>query len=232
MHVGTENLNRNIKSLMTKKQVKSVAELSRRIGMPQPTLHRMLNGEVKSPRLAVVQNLAKFFNVETNDLLYKDLTLKDNHQPKEIPQTETFPGKPIPLTFTKVPMLGTAQLGGGGYWDPQEYAVGQGDGYVLWPTKDKDAFALKCQGDSMMPRIQHGEFVVIEPNRRYKAGDEVLVQDEQGEVMVKVFLFQKYGIVNLLSINSEHAPIRLDVRSIKKMFYVAGIVKDSLYYPD
>nr|WP_243466277.1 helix-turn-helix transcriptional regulator [Sodalis glossinidius] len=66
---------------MSNKQVKSVAELSRRIGMPQPTLHRMLNGEVKSPRLAVVQNIAKFFNVEANDLLYKDLTLKDNHQP-------------------------------------------------------------------------------------------------------------------------------------------------------
>ncbi|MGG2140849.1 S24 family peptidase [Symbiopectobacterium sp. RP] len=232
MHVGTENLNRNIKSLMKKKHVKSVTELSRRIGMPQPTLHRMLNGEVKSPRLAVVQNLAKFFNVEANDLLYKDLTLKDNNQPEEIQQNEAFPSQPIPLTFTKVPMLGTAQLGGGGYWDPQEYAVGQGDGYVLWPTKDKDAFALKCQGDSMMPRIQHGEFVVIEPNRKFKPGDEVLVQDTQGEVMVKIFLFQKDGIVNLLSINSEHAPIRLEAHTIKKIFYVAGIVKDSLYYPD
>ncbi|CAJ0999081.1 LexA repressor [Sodalis praecaptivus] len=232
MNLGTEKLNRNIKSLMAKKQVKSVAELSRRIGMPQPTLHRMLNGEVKSPRLAVVQNIAKFFNVKANDLLYKDLTLEDNHQPEEIPQTETFPDKPIHLTFIKIPVLGTAQLGGGGYWDPQEYAVGQGDGYVLWPTKDKDAFALKCQGDSMMPRIQHGEFVVIEPNRQYKPGDEVLVQDEQGEVMVKVFLFQKDGLVSLLSVNSEHAPIRLDANSIKKMFYVAGIVKDSLYYPD
>uniref|UniRef100_T1I2W1 Peptidase_S24 domain-containing protein n=1 Tax=Rhodnius prolixus TaxID=13249 RepID=T1I2W1_RHOPR len=184
--------------------------------MPQPTLHRMLNGEVKSPRLAVVQNLAKFFNVEANDLLYKDLTLKDNNQPEEIQQNEAFPSQPIPLTFTKVPMLGTAQLGGGGYWDPQEYAVGQGDGYVLWPTKDKDAFALKCQGDSMMPRIQHGEFVVIEPNRKFKPGDEVLVQDTQGEVMVKIFLFQKDGIVNLLSINSEHAPIRLEAHTIKK----------------
>ncbi|SPP31310.1 putative HTH-type transcriptional regulator [Arsenophonus endosymbiont of Aleurodicus floccissimus] len=230
MGMVTAKLNKNIKKLMDEKGVKSVAELSRRIGMPQPTLHRMLSGEVKSPRLEIVQKIANFFRVEANELLYKDLmppNISAQNEPKLYKKVEV---NTIPFDFCKVPVLGTTQLGGGGYWNSKESSVGHDYGYIIWPTEDNDAFALRCQGESMMPRIQHGEFVVMEPNYKYKPGDEVLVQDDHGQVMVKTFLYQRDDVVHLLSINSNHPPIRLAASTIEKIIYVAGIVKDSLYY--
>ncbi|WP_072239754.1 S24 family peptidase [Candidatus Williamhamiltonella defendens] len=230
MGIVTAKLNKNIKKLMDEKGVKSVAELSRRIGMPQPTLHRMLSGEVKSPRLEIVQKIANFFRVEANELLYKDLRTSNISTENETKSYERTEVNTIPFNFGKVPVLGTIQLGGGGYWNFKESSGGHHYGYIIWPTEDRDAFALRCQGESMMPRIQHGEFVVMEPNYKYKPGDEVLVQDDHGQVMVKTFLYQRDDVVHLLSINSNHLPIRLAASTIEKIIYVAGIAKDSLYY--
>ncbi|MDR5615469.1 MULTISPECIES: S24 family peptidase [unclassified Arsenophonus] len=232
MGMGTQNLNKNIKILMDEKGVKSVAELSRRIGMPQPTLHRMLSGEVKSPRLEIVQKIANFFRVEANELLYKDLSTTNIYEERDITSFTRIELNAIPFNFCKVPVLGTTQLGGGGYWNSKESSIEHDYGYIVWPTEDKDAFALRCQGESMMPRIQHGEFVVMEPNYKYKPGDEVLVQDDNGQVMVKTFLYQRDDVIHLLSINADHPPIRLAASTIKKIIYVAGIAKDSLYHRD
>lgn len=232
MGMMTAKLNKNIKKLMAEKGVKSVAELSRRIGMPQPTLHRMLSGEVKSPRLKIIQKIADFFRVEANELLYKDLITSHISIENKTKAYERVEVKAIPFNFCKVPVLGTTQLGGGGYWNSKESSAGHDYdyGYIIWPTEDRDAFALRCQGESMMPRIQHGEFVVMEPNYKYKPGDEVFIQDDHGQVMVKTFLYQRDDVVHLLSINSNHSPIRLAASTIEKIIYVAGIAKDSLYY--
>ncbi|MDR5611441.1 MULTISPECIES: helix-turn-helix domain-containing protein [unclassified Arsenophonus] len=153
MGMGTQNLNKNIKILMDEKGVKSVAELSRRIGMPQPTLHRMLSGEVKSPRLEIVQKIANFFRVEANELLYKDLSTTNIYEERDITSFTRIELNAIPFNFCKVPVLGTTQLGGGGYWNSKESSIEHDYGYIVWPTEDKDAFALRCQGESMMPRI-------------------------------------------------------------------------------
>lgn len=66
-------------------------------------------------------------------------------------------------------MVGTAQLGDDGYFCELQYPVGHGDGRINWPTRDPNAYALRCKGESMKPRIRHGEFVVIEPNHGFQS---------------------------------------------------------------
>jgi phage repressor protein C with HTH and peptisase S24 domain len=79
-------------------------------------------------------------------------------------------------------------------------------------------------------RIKEGEFVIIEPNHGYHPGDEVLVVTEQGEVMVKTFLFERDGLP-FTPVNENHAPIRLPKSSVTKIQYIAGIAKSSLWRP-
>lgn len=141
---------------------------------------------------------------------------------------------PIPeaakLLSSKIPVVGRAKLGDENcFFSDLEYPVGNGDGFIQWPTKDQNAYALLCIGDSMNPRIKHGEFVVIEPNREVHPGDEVVVKDANDRVMVKQFAYQRSGLNYFVSVNENYAPFSLDPSEIKLMHYVAGIAKPSLW---
>lgn len=204
----------NLKFLMNEKGINNVTELARMTKIHQPTLHRLLAGEVKDPKYLNLKQLADYFNVSVADIVERDLTKGT---------LKTFK-----VEFNSVPIIGNAQLGDNGFWTEMEYPVGFGDGFIQWPTKDKDAYALKCKGESMMPRIKNGEYVVIEPNHTFMPGDEVLVVTKDSKVMVKTYLYSRDGLVTLMSINEEHPPIKIYDDEIEKIHYVAGIAKESL----
>lgn len=129
----------------------------------------------------------------------------------------------------KAPILGSAKLGDEEcYFSELEYPTGIGDGYIIWPTKDPDAYSLRCKGNSMLPRIRHGEFVVIEPNHPIIPGDEVVVRDTKGRVMVKQFTYDQNGMFYFSSVNQTYAPFGIPKEEIKLIHYVAGIAKASL----
>ncbi|WP_183723526.1 helix-turn-helix transcriptional regulator [Paraburkholderia sp. WP4_3_2] len=141
--------------------------------------------------------------------------------------------KPIPITnWRPVPVVGNAQLGDDGLFVDLEYPVGHGDGYIDFPSRDPNAYALKCKGDSMRPRIQAGEFVIIEPSHPYEPGDDVLVKSTDGRVMVKRYLYSTPGRLYLVSINDAHEPISIANEEIDKVHFVRAIVRPSAWRPD
>ncbi|MCP3017512.1 S24 family peptidase [Cupriavidus basilensis] len=137
-----------------------------------------------------------------------------------------------PNSFRRIPVVGMAQLGDNGHFSDIEYPVGHGDGFVTFITSDPDAYALRCNGDSMRPRVKHNEFVVIEPNRSVANGDEVLVKSQDGRVMVKELAYERDGVVSLSSVNERHGMLRIPREQIERLHYVAGIVKASAWRPD
>ncbi|BDH44883.1 hypothetical protein TUM12370_09270 [Salmonella enterica subsp. enterica serovar Choleraesuis] len=225
MSASNDVLQTNIKYLMEKSGINSVTELARLVKMQQSTLHRMITGEVRDPKYTTLSNIATLFGVSPVDLIEQDLRLLDKY-PEAAPVQNQWQQH-----VRAVPVLGNTQLGHGGYWSDMEYPVGVGDGYLRWPSCDENAYALKCVGDSMMPRIKEGEFVIIEPDHNYHPGDEVLVVTHSGEVMVKTFLFERDGFYHLLPVNEDHAPIRLATSEVARIQYVAGIAKSTLWMP-
>jgi phage repressor protein C with HTH and peptisase S24 domain len=131
-----------------------------------------------------------------------------------------------------IPVVGTAQLGDNGNFYEFEYPVGHGDGRIAWPTKDENAYSVRCKGDSMKPRIRHGEFAVLEPGQQVTAGDEVLVRAKDGRVMIKQFAYEREGVVYLDSVNEAHPRISIPAEQIDVMHYLAGIAKRALWRPE
>lgn len=132
---------------------------------------------------------------------------------------------------SKVPVVGTAQLGDNGNWTELEYPVGFGDGYVEYPSRDGNAYAIRCIGNSMSPRIKDGEFVIVEPNTSYINGDEVMVKALDGRVMVKTYLYTRDNKVHLISVNDAYPPISIPLEQIEKIHFVGGITKKALWKP-
>lgn len=129
----------------------------------------------------------------------------------------------IPSGMVKV--VGEAFLGIDGAVDMIEAL----EGWIQIYSDDKDAYALKVKGDSMWPRIQSGEYVVVEPNTVVRSGDEVFVRTVEGKNMVKILNKTRDGSYQFTSVNNTHPPITVDPREVEKMHYVAAIVKPTKF---
>lgn len=95
-----------------------------------------------SAGVQVVTGLAEGFDVSTDEVLGRTLAVKND---------------------VGVPVVGTVQAGDEGYWDELQYPVGHGDGFIRYPSRDRNAYALRVKGDSMRPRIKPGEFIIALP---------------------------------------------------------------------
>lgn len=124
----------------------------------------------------------------------------------------------------RVPVVGMAQLGDNGFWAELETPVGYGDGFIPFPAKSRNAYALRCRGDSMKPRIKNGEFVVVDPEIEPAPGDEVLLKAKDGRVMVKELLYIRDEAVHLLSVNEAHGKMTFPMADIDCLHCIAGIM--------
>ncbi|WP_437881048.1 LexA family transcriptional regulator [Pseudomonas sp. LRF_L74] len=148
--------------------------------------------------------------------------------------TSNVEGEPIALKDGRVAVVGKAKLGAGGYFEATDYPPGFGEGWVLISSSDPNAYALRVVGDSMEPRIRNGEFVMIEPNRQYVSGDDVLVQFQDGllvQSIIKVFMYERDGFVRLLSINDTHSPMSIECTRILKIHPVSAILQPNRFVP-
>lgn len=131
-----------------------------------------------------------------------------------------------------VPVVGNAKLGTDGYFEAVDFPVGHGDGYLLIHSDDPNAYGLKVLGDSMHPRIKNGEYVLIEPNKVFTSGDEVMVKTKDGQAMIKEFIYLRDGMYRFDSVNQSHQPIHLPEDAIDKIHLVGGILKSSRFTHD
>lgn len=122
------------------------------------------------------------------------------------------------------PVVGMAQLGDNGFWAELETPVGFGDGHIPFPAKSPNAYALRCSGDSMKPRIKNGEFVIVDPSLPVAPGDEVLVKASDGRVMVKELLYIRDNNVHLMSVNEAHGKLSIPLSGVECLHRIAGIM--------
>lgn len=124
--------------------------------------------------------------------------------------------------IAQVPLLGFAQAGSGGYFDDAGYPAGDGWDLIELPAQSGEgAYALKVQGESMMPLYRDGDTLIVEPGAQVRRGDRVVVRTVSGEVMAKILNRRTTKIVELKSLNPEHAD---RVFQIGEVVWVARIV--------
>lgn len=129
----------------------------------------------------------------------------------------------------KVAVVGSAKLGTDGYFEALDFPAGHGDGYLNIYSDDPNAYGLKVVGDSMHPRIKNGEYVLIEPNKHYVTGDEVMVQTTDGQAMIKEFIYFRDGMYRFDSVNLDHSPLHIQQEAVSKVHLVGGILKSSRF---
>ncbi|MCO7609382.1 XRE family transcriptional regulator [Pseudomonas chlororaphis] len=233
-----------------------IKQLRKALGMSQQALahacgwdsqSRIGNYEkgTRQPSLQDLETLASALNVSLPDLVAgrdrSELKLLPDHIQGRVRSEDrsareygrsSDKGQPVGsnIGWAKtgtVPVIGSAQLGAEGYFEA--LPLGSGDGFLNIHSDDPDAYGLKVTGDSLLPRIKNGEFVLVEPNKGFDSGDEVMVKTTSGKSMIKEFIYLRDEMYRLDSINAEHATIHVPQKDVLEIHLVGGILKSSRF---
>jgi SOS-response transcriptional repressor LexA len=169
--------------LMGRRDIKNAAELSRLTGLTPVAIRNYMRG-IKVPNAQALIKLARALDT-TADFLLSGTAVR----PDRIPLLSKIPGG-YPMSFSD-----------------GDYPPGFADDYVdRGDTTDPNAFALTVDGDSMSPRINHGDIVIISPNAPFSSGCIAAVALDEDRTLKKVIELNGDAIL-LQPENPNHNPI-------------------------
>lgn len=203
---------------------KNASWLANRIGVSRASV----SGWLKSPVCKLIsENLlsaARALQVRQEWLQNGELPKRVGDDEQLLDHNLEFAGE-LPVS-TKLPIVGTAQLGENGFYEQISSANGFGDGFIAHSTKDPDAYCLRVKGDSMAPAIRNGWYVVVEPGGQINNGEFVLIQLKDGRKMVKEMLFQRGDSIDLMSVNGEKR-LSFGMDAVARLSPIAAILPPS-----
>jgi phage repressor protein C with HTH and peptisase S24 domain len=197
----------------------SASGLAKRAGLDSTAFNKSKRlGADGRPRWPSTESIAKVMEA-TGASLDEFLALVAGRavaRPSAAPASRRLlpPGRGAP----RVPLIGFAQAGAGGFFDDAGFPVGQGWEMVDVPAGAKDgSYALQVQGDSMLPLYRNGDVLIVEPGATVRKGDRVVVRTAGGEVMAKVLVRQTAKLIELLSLNPEHPNREIPAKEVDWM---------------
>ena len=95
---------------------------------------------------------------------------------------------------------------------------------VVDDIKDATAFALVVKGDSMSPRIEHGDVVVVSPKREVRNGDICVIRVDDENTIKRIRI--ENGYVQLIPLNTSYEPMIVKKRDVVFIWKVVRVIKN------
>jgi phage repressor protein C with HTH and peptisase S24 domain len=116
----------------------------------------------------------------------------------------------------RIPLIGLAQAGTGGYFDDAGFPVGNGWDQIPYPAiADEHAYALEISGESMQPAYRDGTVIIVSPSSAIRRGDRVVLKTKDGEVTAKELKRRSAKTIELKSLNPEHTDRAIPVGEVE-----------------
>ena len=190
------------------------ATLATKLGVATRTLQRWEKGEQVPDAMSVVR-IAEWTEANPHWLLtgegevYAQTEALEREKPStrtgitEIPLLSAVPGGKPTLVF---------------HPDHVEKHI------VVDDLHDPTAFALVVKGDSMSPRIEHGDIVVVSPKREVHNGDICVIRVDDEDTIKRIRL--ENGIVQLIPLNTAYEPMVVKKKDVVFIWRVIRVIKN------
>ena len=184
------NFRTRLKQLRNEKKINQ-RELANFLKVAPSTISMYESGQ-REPNFEVLESLADFFNVDLNYLLGKSdkttkLMIEDSQPPQGL----------------KIPVLGT--VAAGIPISAVEDILDYEEVPQSWENQG-EFFALKIKGDSMEPRMESGDVVIVKQQSDANSGDTVIVLVNGDDATCKKLQKTENGIM-LVSTNPNYLPM-------------------------
>lgn len=192
----------------------SQAELCEKTKIPKSAMSQYVSGSFK-PKQERTYLIAKALNVNEAWLMgYEDVLMdiqKLESNIQSLDQSKVY----------NIPVFESVSAGFGAY--ANDYIVDYMPIYVSNPADAKDMLCIKVKGDSMYPKIEDGDTVVVRKQSSVDSGSIAVVLIDNEEGFVKKVVYSE-NLIELISINPEYAPKRFEGENVLRVS-VVGVVK-------
>ncbi len=177
--------------LMQRRNVANAAELSRMTGLTQVAIRNYMRG-IKVPNAQALVKLSRALSTTADYLL-----------------------SGTPRRSDRIPLLSKIPAGDPVLWTDGEYPAYFGEEFLdRGEISDPNAFALIVDGDSMSPRINSGDIVIISPNTPVTSRSIAAVAIKGEERTLKTVVFLPDNHVLLQPENGSYEPLVLDMSDV------------------
>ena len=135
-------------------------------------------------------------------------------------------GDDAPAEEERVPVVGHVSGGESEHlWGDGDLPTGEGFDLIRspYPSQDPNAFALEIRGDSMSPKFDEGDRVLVSPAKEARSGCLAIIRTRDGKSYFKRVFFRGNEVI-LESFNSAYAPIVLRKRDLHFAYPVICII--------
>lgn len=91
-------------------------------------------------------------------------------------------------------------------------------------VNDAQAFALEVKGNSMAPRIEDGDIIVVSPKLEARSGDICVVRVNEEDTVKRVKMEEQ--TIYLLPLNPEYEPMAIKKRDVTFIWRVVKVIKN------
>jgi SOS-response transcriptional repressor LexA len=127
------------------------------------------------------------------------------------------------ITTNAVPVINRVSAGYPSDFTDLNYPRGAADDYVSCPdVSDRDAFACRVHGDSMLPKYRAGDIVIFSPAAAASSGDDCFVRFDDGHTTFKRVFFESddagVAVLRLQPRNERYRPQTVPAQRVTGLY--------------
>ncbi|MCH5205688.1 MAG: helix-turn-helix domain-containing protein [Oscillospiraceae bacterium] len=185
-------------------------QLGEMVGVQKAAVQKWENGSVQNLKRATIKKLAEIFDVSPASFVKDD----DAPEPSNIRAVITD-------GIYNVPVFGSVSAGFGAY--ASDCVLDYIPVIIKNPSDVDNTIAIKVDGDSMSPKIENGDIIVVRRQTSVDSGDIGVVLLDGDEGLVKRIVYGPTWI-ELQSINEKYSVQRFDGAEVQRLRVVGKVV--------
>jgi len=200
-----------IRKLRTEKGL-TQEQLGEMVGVQKAAVQKWENGSVQNLKRATIKKLSEIFNVSPVTFV------KENAEPHEPSNISYVMGS---RNIYNIPVFENVSAGFGAYASDEviDYIP-----VVITNTADvEDTISIKVKGDSMYPKIEDGDIIIVRRQTSVDSGDIAVVLVDGDEGLVKKVVYGSTWI-ELQSINEDYPVQRFDGAEVTRLRVVGKVI--------
>jgi transcriptional regulator with XRE-family HTH domain len=196
--MGKQSISEVLQMLLRVNGDLNPTDLAKETGVPQPTIHHILEGKTKKPRQTTLKSLADFFSISISQLtgviplsLNIPSTIKDS------------------LRISTVPLINWELAKA---WERNKNDLSKYKEILIEKQVDENAFALQLLDSKMEPLFQESSILIFDPSKKATERDFVLVYLSKSDSIIfnRLFIDGKNYYIKKDKKNGDAELIKLD----------------------
>jgi len=195
------------------------ARLAAKLDIATRTLQRWEKGE-QIPAGNFLMKIAKRTDVSSHWLLTGEgeMYVRDHPAPNVIPLPT---GRYKKIQLVSLPLLSSVPGGAPNLSFHPDYV----ERYIsVDDVSDNQAFALEVRGNSMAPRIEDGDIIVVSPKLDIRNGDVCVVRVSDEDTVKKIKIEEQ--LLYLIPLNPDYEPMTVKKKDVTFMWKVIKVIKN------